>query len=114
MLTVQRKDTSMSNTTHQKPKRKIRVFTWFILLVNLIFAAWLIFGIAGVAGGKCSPELSQSACDGAKALGGGIGALLIIFLWVAADVILGIIWLVTRKREPQVVYVNVPTSGPAV
>jgi hypothetical protein len=63
-------------------------------------------------GATCDPGLSQQSCDAAKAIGGGIGALLIVFLWVAADVILGIIWLVTRKREPQVVYVQQAAAQP--
>ena len=97
-----------STPVHPQPvrKRKVRVFTWIILAINAIFAAWLIGGIASVSTGDCAPNLSQNACDAAKSVGGGIGALLIVFLWVAADVILGIIWLVTRKREPQVVYIQ--------
>jgi len=88
-------------------KKKVRVFTWIILAINLLFVVWLVVGIAGVSSGTCD-GLTQQNCDAAKAIGGGIGALLIIFLWVAADVILGIIWLVTRKKEPTVVYVQQP------
>ena len=110
----------MSNTQNHPPqhaqprKRKVRIFTWIILAINVIFAAWLIGGMVSVSNSTCEGNLSQSACDGAKAIGGGIGALLIIFLWVAADIILGIIWLVTRKREPQqIVYVQQPpAAGP--
>ncbi len=91
-------------------KRKIRFFTWFILALNALFLVWLIFGISGVANGTCDAAMSQEACNAAKAIGGGIGALLIIFIWVAADVILGIIWLVTRKKQPTIVYVQQPPS----
>ena len=94
-------------------KRKVRVFTWIILAINVLFAIWLISGIVGVSNSECTGNLSQESCDAAKSIGGGIGALLIVFLWMAADVILGIIWLVTRKREPaQVVYVQQPYNGP--
>jgi hypothetical protein len=40
------------------------------------------------------------------ALGAGIGAFIIIALWAFVDVILGIIWLVTRKKEPQQVIIQ--------
>ena|SRR5664279_3861147 len=88
-------------------KKKVRVFTWIILAINLLFLIWLIAGITSVSTAKCD-GLTQQNCDAAKAIGGGIGSLLVIFLWVAADVILGIIWLVTRKKEPTVIYVQQP------
>ena len=66
--------------------------------------------MSGVASSECTGNLDQQSCDAAKAIGGGIGALLIIFLWVAVDVILGVIWLVTRKKEPTVVYVRQPPA----
>ncbi len=103
-----------STLNHPQPvkKRKVRIFTWIILAINALFAAWLILGVISVSNNTCDPSLSQQSCDAAKAVGGGIGALLIVFLWVAADVILGIIWLVTRKREPQVVYVQQAPAQP--
>jgi len=106
--------TTPNTSHHPQPvkKRKVRVFTWIILAINAIFASWLIGGIASVSTGDCPPNMSENACDAAKTVGGGIGALLIVFLWVAADVILGIIWLVTRKREPQVVYVQQAPAQP--
>lgn len=87
-------------------KRKTRVFTWIILGINVIFLIWIIAGVSSVSSGKCDATMTVAACNSAKAVGGGIGALLIIFLWVAADVILGILWLVTRKKEPTVVYIQ--------
>ncbi len=91
-------------------KRKTRVFTWIILAINAIFLIWIIAGVSSVSSGKCDATMTVAACNSAKAIGGGIGALLIIFLWVAADVILGILWLVTRKKEPSVVYVQAPAA----
>lgn len=89
-------------------KKKIRVFSWIILAINALFLIWLITGIATVSNSSCSAGTTVEGCESAKALGGGIGAILIILLWVAADVILGIIWLVTRKKEPTIVYVQQP------
>ena len=92
-------------------KRKVRIFTSIILAINVLFAVWLDSRIVVVSNSECTGDFQ--ACDAAEGIGGGIGALLIVFLWMAADVILGIIWLVTRKREPaQVVYVQQPYNGP--
>ena len=78
---------------------RFRVFTWIILAINVIFLIWIIAGTSSAAkncDGKVGDALS--ACQAGTAVGAGIGAALIIFLWVAADVILGIIWLITRPK----------------
>lgn len=89
------------------PKKKRRVFTWVIVGINLIFLIWMI---AGVSAATSTPmncgTMDQRTCEAAQGIGTTIGAGLVIMLWVAVDVILGILWLVTRKREPQVVYVQ--------
>ena len=38
-------------------------------------------------------------CRAGTAVGGTIAAGFIIFLWVAADLILGVLWLVTGRRR---------------
>lgn len=79
-----------------------RPFTWIILVVNVLFLIWVIGGVAGSSG---TPEgcgsLSNETCNEAEAVGTAIGVGLIIFFWALLDVILGVIWLVTRpKRRP--------------
>ena len=71
----------------RKPRR---IFMWFFLAVQAIFIAWLVSGIVSVSHGTCDPSLTANACTATKEIGGGIGAALIIGLWVAVDVILGI------------------------
>jgi hypothetical protein len=73
--------------------RKFRIFTWVILAVNVLFLVWIITGISGNASDPACTA-NATACQ----VGTGIGALLIVFLWVAADVILGILWLVTKPK----------------
>jgi hypothetical protein len=73
-----------------KPRKHKRIFMWFFLAVQAIFIAWLVSGIASVSHGACDPSLTANACTATKEIGGGIGAALVIGLWVAADVILGI------------------------
>ena len=70
--------------------------TWVVLIFNVLMLIWLIAGIASVShSGNCH-GLSAQSCNAATAVGTGIGAFFIVILWALGDVILGIIWLVTR------------------
>lgn len=78
-----------------------RKMTWAVLIFNVLMLIWLI---AGVASATHNPQCAHTAVLGAKACqnatdaGAGIGAGIVIALWVAGDVILGVLWLVTRGR----------------
>jgi len=90
-------------------RRRHRPFTWFILLVNLAFLAWVIAGAASGSGNATNcGSLSQHTCNEVSHAGTAIGVGLIIVFWAIVDVILGILWLVTRRREPTVVYMQQP------
>jgi len=95
-------------------KRRKRVFMWFFIAVQVIFLIWLIAGVAGTSGSGASAHTqaiqycanngwkvlykSYSDCvthygntlNGASDVGKGIGVGLVIALWVAVDIILGI------------------------
>jgi hypothetical protein len=75
-----------------------RIFTWVILAFNLIMLIWLISGIA--SGESCSGKTGDelTTCEAGQ-VGTGIGVFLIIVLWALGDVILGVLWLVTRPRR---------------
>lgn len=75
-----------------------RPLTWVIILFNVLMVAWLVSGVATVAD-NCAGEVGSSleACEAGTAIGAGIGAAFIIFVWAAGDVVLGVVWLVTRK-----------------
>jgi hypothetical protein len=76
----------------------MRKFSWVILAINALFLIWIIAAVAG-SDANCGPELSAQACQDATAIGTGLGVAVIIFLWAMVDVILGVVWLVTRKKE---------------
>ncbi|MFP8963131.1 hypothetical protein ACLIYP_21650 [Streptomyces nanhaiensis] len=65
---------------------------------------WIITGIAGVSdqcAGLTGSALEQ--CEAGTAVGASIGVGLIIFLWAAVDVILGLTYIVyglTRRQPP--------------
>jgi hypothetical protein len=83
-----------------KPKKRHRVFMWVILGVNALFLWWLIAGVGGSAdncAGLTGDELD--ACQTGTGIGTGIVVVFIIFLWAMVDIILGVIYLVTRRRN---------------
>ena len=77
-------------TMHGKPRKKRRVFLWVFLAIQVIFLVWLIVGISSVAHSHDCTGLTPAECTSAKQVGGTIGAGLVVALWVATDVILGI------------------------
>lgn len=79
--------------------RNLRKLTWFILVVNALFLFWIIGGV-GATSDNCAGLTGDDLdlCQAGTAIGAGIGVTFIIFLWMAVDIILGIIWLVTNKK----------------
>lgn len=109
-----------------RPKKRKQIFLWVFLTVQALFVVWIITGVAGNSGSgtaahaqaiaSCSGTqwrvLYKSAADCVTSLGNtynaasdagtGIGAGLVIALWVATDIILGIGRLVvifSRRRH---------------
>jgi hypothetical protein len=66
--------------------RKRRIFPWAFLALQLVFVAWIITGIVGAAQTDCG-SLDVDTCNSAKTIGGGIGIVAILFVWVLVDVI---------------------------
>lgn len=99
------------NQAPAKPKK--RIFTWVILVINALFLIWVIVGIASSSGNaKDCNGLDQATCNSATHAGTAIGVGLLIVFWAFVDIILGILWLVTRKKEPSIVYVQQAPSAP--
>lgn len=76
-----------------------RIFTYFILIMNIVFLIWIIAGANSSTSKKDCGTLSAQACHDATNVGKGIGIALVIGLWVAFDVIFGIIWLITNRKK---------------
>lgn len=90
--------------------RNWRKFTWFILIVQVLFLVWIVAGV-GEASNNCDGEVGEALelCQAGTAIGAGIGVGIIIFLWAFVDFILGIIWLVTNRGQR-----DCPVCGRAV
>lgn len=80
------------------PRRKRRrVFMWFFLVIQLIFIIWIISaGVTAHSSTECSPGLTAQECADARGAGGAVAIGLIIALWAAADIILGITYAIVR------------------
>lgn len=78
-------------------KTKRHIFRWVFLAIQVLFLVWIITGVTA-EGPACAPNLSAEACQAAQGIGTGIGVALIIGLWIAVDLILGITYLIFRKR----------------
>jgi uncharacterized membrane protein len=64
-------------------RRRPRVFMWVILGINALFGWWLV---ATVADPAVDPLTS------------GVAVFMQLVLWAVVDVILGVLYLVTRRR----------------
>jgi hypothetical protein len=72
--------------------------TWLVLAFNLLMLIWVIAGGASHVHNHCA-GLTDQDCRAAGNAGKAIGVGLLIALWAAGDVILGVVFLVTRPRE---------------
>ena len=72
---------------------------WVILAINALFLWWIISGLSNAAD-NCADLRGQALedCQTATGIGAGIGIIFIIFLWAMVDVILGVLYIVTRRR----------------
>jgi hypothetical protein len=108
----------------EAPRKRRRVFLWVFLAIQALFLIWIIAGVASKPGGptvaqqvaqQCSNGgwqglfKSQADCtkhyavalNDATDTGKGIGVAIIVALWVAVDVILGIGYGIYRlARRP--------------
>lgn len=72
--------------------------TWVVLVFNVLMVVWIVAGLVGVSD-NCADEVGSAldACETGTAVGASIGIAFLVILWALGDVILGVLWLVTRK-----------------
>jgi hypothetical protein len=90
---------SVSNGEQSPAPRRTHGLYWVVVAVNVLFLAWMVFGVKSVADSTCTPAMAQLACDLAKASSKSVGTLMAGLLWVAVDVILAGVWL-ARNSHP--------------
>lgn len=85
-----------------KPKKKRRVFMWFFLAVQVVFALWIIAGLSGSPVDEyCAKETfsefyTLEDCKAAFGVGAGIGLMMILLIWVFVDFILALGWAIVK------------------
>lgn len=82
-----------------KPQRSLfgKIIKWIFIGYNILMLLWFLSGI-----NVASEGIINSASDAEKAgatIGSGIGIMLIIFVWTAGAIVLGIFTLLTRPRS---------------
>ena len=71
------------------------LLTWGILGWNVLMLAWICYALVG-AGGVMN-DCVTDACETGATIGTGIVVVGILFLTAVVDVILAVIWVVTKK-----------------
>ncbi len=74
-----------------------KIVKWSFILFNALMLVWMVSGLAAV--GHSYNSAGSSAEQAGTAIGGTIGAGLILFIWVAGDVILGLFVLLTKGKK---------------
>jgi hypothetical protein len=71
---------------------------WVILAINALFllAVILMFNVESSCQGMTGEELSN--CQAGEGIGKGAAFLFALFVWALVDIVLGVIFLVTRSR----------------
>ncbi|WP_353612827.1 zinc ribbon domain-containing protein [Mangrovibacter phragmitis] len=81
----------------RKPKRGFfgKLVKWGFVGFNILMAIWLIGGMNSASEGM---QALSGAEQAGAAIGTGIGAMLILGIWVIGDIILGLFVLFTRPK----------------
>jgi hypothetical protein len=74
-----------------------KVIKWTFIGFNLLMLLWMVTGVGGA-----SEQISEAGSDAARAgaaIGTGLGAMVILFIWGFGAIILGIFTLLTRPKK---------------
>lgn len=84
---------------------KWRKATWALVIWTVLMGIWLVAGIGNVSN-NCAGQTGSAleTCQAATAIGGGIGAGIIVVIWFIGFLVLGLIWLMSRPKENVAVY----------
>jgi hypothetical protein len=82
----------------RKPSRSLlgKIIKWAFVGFNVLMLAWVFFGVQGAS--QNIDTLSGAEKAGAT-IGTGLGAMLLIVIWVLGDIILGLFVLFTRPKR---------------
>jgi hypothetical protein len=80
-----------------KPKRGIfgKIIKWSFIIFNILMLWWMIASVGTSTEGM---EAMNEAQKAGTAIGAGLGAMMIMTVWVIGDIILGLFVLFTRAK----------------
>lgn len=84
---------------NQKPKRSFfgKLIKWAFIGFNILMLIWLIGGVGSAS--KQVENAGSEAAQAGAAIGTGLGAMMIIFIWATGAIILGILTMLTRAKK---------------
>ena len=87
------------STEISKPKRSIfgKICKWGFILFNALMAFW-VFGGVGSNVEQIEKMADGSAEQAGAIIGTGLAGMMLVFIWVAGAIILGIFVLLTRPK----------------
>jgi uncharacterized paraquat-inducible protein A len=72
-----------------------KIIKWSFILFNILMLLWIMVGIGGsIEGIKMMNELEQAGVE----IGTGLGAIMIMKVWVIGDIVFGLFVLLTRPK----------------
>ncbi|GGF38173.1 hypothetical protein GCM10011321_31390 [Youhaiella tibetensis] len=86
-------------TIIRKETRKRGFFGWLFLILFILFNVLMLIWMIGGMNAATSVVTTSEAEQAGRAIGTAIGAGMILFIWVAGAVILGLFALLTRGRK---------------
>lgn len=86
-------------TIIRKETRKRGFFGWLFLILFILFNVLMLIWMIGGMNAATSVATSSEAEQAGRAIGTAIGAGMILFIWVAGAIILGLFALLTRGRK---------------
>ncbi len=86
-------------TIIRKEIRKRGFFGWIFLILFLLFNVLMLAWLVSYWSTLASTTTGSDAEAAGKAIGGTIGSSMLIVIWAAGDIVLGLFVLLTRGRK---------------
>lgn len=92
-------DCPKCGATLRKPQRSFfgKIIKYAFIGFNILMLIWFISGMSTAS--EVVSAANSDAEQAGAAIGTGLGAMVIIFIWVVGDLILGIMTLLTRPKK---------------
>ena len=83
----------------RNPRRSLfgKLVKYSFIGFNVLMLLWIVSGIGGAS--EIIDTAGSEAEKAGAAIGTGLGVMMLIFIWVAGDVVLGLMTLLTRAKK---------------